>query len=113
MYGGSCVAGPPFTGIVHSFAYVVGADTRPDENSTCEPSFVQPRACSPAGFQVSRRGSPPSDATTYTAFTPERFDVKAIHFPSGETWGSRSTAGVLVMRRASPPDFPTAHRSPA
>src|SRR5688572_22657566 len=112
MYAGSSCAAPPSTGIVHSFRYAVGADARPDAKSTRRPSGVHPRARSPLGLHVKRRGSPPSAATTYTASPPPRFDVKAIHRPSGEICGSVSAAGVLVSRRASPPCRPTTQRSP-
>jgi len=61
---GSSLATPPVTGIVHSFEYVVGAETRPDEKSTLRPSGVHPRATSPAGLHVSRRGDPPSAGMT-------------------------------------------------
>src|SRR5262245_7949047 len=103
MYAGSIWAGPPSTEIVQSLSYPVGADTRLDANSTRRPSAVHPRAFSPLGLHVRRRGSPPSAATTKTASPPPRFEVNAIHRPSGEKWGSLSTAGVLVRRRASPP----------
>src|SRR6185503_11618707 len=50
---------------------------------------------------------------TYTSVLPPTVAVNAILEPSGEKYGSVSTVGVAVSRRACPPVRATAHRSPA
>lgn len=47
-----------------------------------------------AGYHVRRVGSPPRAATTYTDGVPERLEVNAIHWPSGENCGSPEQATV-------------------
>jgi hypothetical protein len=51
--------------------------------------------------------------TTYTSVLPPTVLVKAMSDPSGEKYGSLSTPGVAVRRRADPPVRPTTQRSPA
>src|SRR5688572_20382136 len=50
---------------------------------------------------------------TYTSVLPPTVAVNAILEPSGEKYGSVSTVGVAVRRRAWPPARLTAQRSPA
>src|SRR5262249_33888425 len=50
---------------------------------------------------------------TYTSMLPPTVAVNATLEPSGEKYGSVSTVGVAVRRRAWPPVRATAHRSPA
>ena len=71
------------------------------------PSGVQPSTISSAGWKVSRRGTPPLAATTYTSRFPSYSPVKAILVPSGEKLGTVSLPTPEVSRRASPPSrFP-------
>src|SRR3984957_2409476 len=112
MGAGSIIEGPPATATLHNRPYPAGAVSRVLLYNTRLPSGVQPRAPAAAGNHVSCRGMPPSADTTYTCGDPLRSEVNAIHFPSGEKCGSLSTAGVLVIRTASPPCLPTTQISP-
>ena len=91
------MAGPPFFEIDHNLSKLVGAVFLVEANKMREPSLVQPRTLSVLGCQVICLASPPSVGTTKTSLDPFLFDVNAIHFPSGEKCGSRSTAAVLVI----------------
>src|SRR5687768_14074072 len=105
---------PPVTGTVQKRGAPVGAwVARPDENTTCLPSGVQPCTWSLPGCQVSRFGSPPRDGTTYTSVLPAYWPLKAISAPSGENCGLVASAAKLVIRRASPPERATTQILPA
>src|SRR5579859_1539153 len=64
------------------------------------------------GWYVRRLGSPPPTGITYTSVLPPIVALYAIWDPSGEKYGSVSSDGVEVNRRASPPARGTTHRSP-
>src|SRR5688572_15909022 len=66
--------------------YTVDALSAQTENTT-RSSRVQNGALSFAASLVSRISSPPSGLVTYTSFVPERFDMKAIASPLGDTEG--------------------------
>ena len=77
-------AGPPLIDIVHKRLTLPGATSLVEEYNMLFPSRVHPRAVAALGCHVCRLASPPLTDTVNTAFPPERFDVNAINFPSGE-----------------------------
>src|SRR5215210_4464653 len=79
---------PPSTGTVQKRGAPLGAHVARDEAKMIAlPSDVQPCTLSAPGCHVSRFGSPPSVATTYTSVLPAYSALNAISCPSGEKCG--------------------------
>src|SRR3954466_4653117 len=98
------VSTPPSIGTVQKRGAALGADVARDEAKTIDlPSGVQPCTLSAPGCHVSRFGSPPSAATTYTSTLPAYSPLNAIDLPSGEKCGLVVWPAKLVRRRALPP----------
>src|SRR5215213_7329100 len=111
---GSGSGSPPSSAIENTRKYDwCGGLSRAEPNTTRFPSGVQPLTRSNPGWNVRRVGSPPAVGMTYTSVLPPTVAVNAILDPSGEKYGSVSTVGVAVSRRAWPPARATDHRSPA
>src|SRR5688572_16930534 len=65
------------------------------------------------GCHVSRCGSPPRAATTYTSVLPAYCPLNATCAPSGDSCGFDASPAKLVSRRASPPARSTIQMLPA
>ena len=104
---------PPAIGTVQKRVVAVGAEAaRPLANTMLFPSGVQPCTLSADACHVRRLGSPPIAGMTKTSVLPPYSPLKAIHFPSGESFGLLSLP-TLVNRRAAPPARSTTQMLPA